>query len=58
MPEATAAKKTRTKPGFVSRYVHIPQASWDKLTAYIDAHDLDDSKFLTRLMAKAVDELK
>jgi hypothetical protein len=55
MPEATAAKKTRTKPGFVSRYVHIPQASWDKLTAYIDAHDLDDSKFLTRIVAKAVD---
>ena len=58
MPEATAAKKTRTKPGFVSRYVHIPQASWDKLTAYIDALDLVDSKFLTRIVTKAVDELK
>jgi hypothetical protein len=58
MPEATAATKTRTKPGFVSRYVHIPQASWDKLTAHIDKNCLHEGKFISQLVAKAVDELK
>jgi hypothetical protein len=59
MPEAKPeVHRKRTKDGFVNRYVSIPQAAWDKITEHIDDNDLDEKRFLTRLLTNAAEALK
>ena len=50
-------KRSRTRPGFVSKFIHIPEDKWDQLSAYIDVHDLDEGKFLTRQLSNIADTL-
>lgn len=55
-------ERHRTRPGFVSKFVHIPEGAWElieaHLEAHLEAHDLDEKKFLTRLLANAATQLE
>jgi hypothetical protein len=50
-------KRTRTRPGFVSKFVHIPKDKWELIEKYINDHDLDEGKFLTRQLSNIADKL-
>ena len=50
-------KRGRTRPGFVSKFIHIPECQWEKIQKYINAHDLDEGKFLTRKLSNIADTL-
>ena len=46
----TAQKKPRTTswPGYVNKHVHIDEASWKKILAFLDQNCLDEGKWLSR----------
>lgn len=48
----------RTKPGFVSKFIHIPEDKYALIKKHIEAHDLDEGRFLTRQLSNIADELK
>ena len=50
-------KRGRTRPGFVSKFIHIPESKWEKIQKYINAHDLDEGEFLTRQLSNIADTL-
>ena len=50
-------ERHRTRPGFVSKFVHIPEGEWKRIEAYVEANDLDEKKFLTRMLKDAANEL-
>ena len=51
-------KRHRTKPGFVSKFIHIPEDKYALIKKYIEANDLDEGRFLTRQLSNIADELK
>ena len=50
-------KRSRTKSGFVSKFIHIPESKWVQIEKYINANDLDEGKFLTRQLSNIADGL-
>ena len=50
-------KRSRTKPGYVSKFIHIPESKWELIEKHINAHDLDEGKFLTRQLSNMADTL-
>ena len=60
-PEAgqSATRKTRTltRPGHHRQVIHIPDAAWEKITAHVDANDLNHDRWLTKQMSRIADSL-
>jgi hypothetical protein len=50
-PESVEAKK-RGKPGHVRKQIDIPEESWKKIAAHIEQNDLDETKYLRRLLVE------
>ena len=44
-----------TKPGFVSKFVHIPEQKWQVIAKHIEDNYLDEGRFLTRKMSEIAD---
>jgi hypothetical protein len=60
--EEPTSKPTKTctsrRPGFHSKFVHIPDSSWAKITEFIDLNCLDEDKWLTQQLSKLADSLE
>ena len=52
-PKAEVPKKKSgvRRPGFHSVLIHIPDAAWAKIQKHIDSECLDETKFLSKIMA-------
>ena len=48
-------KRSPTKPGFVSKFVHIPEQKWQVIAKHIEDNYLDEGRFLTRKMSEIAD---
>ena len=53
-----AITRTRTKPGYTRKLISITDEAWGIIEAHIENYDLDESRFLTRLLSNAAGELK
>jgi hypothetical protein len=57
MTTKTETSKPRSKPGFKSKYIDIPEAAWEKITAHVDANCLDLDKWLTKQFTEIAAQL-
>jgi len=54
----TAKPTPRTQPGHVNKHVHIPDAAWAKIAAYIEANDLREDRWLSKQFVTIAENLK